>query len=243
MILIANFLTRKELCNIHILQQFVAIKEAFLKSMSEQEYTCHTWPKDAGYKGRSCKKVNLSCDKIRNLFPVVARINLPGFPFHWRIIAGSRLNKISNIGIKDLPSHTGADRVIEMLVSRLTGHYELTLYFSRRDSLARMDFPGVHLVRLPSLRGKYTYITLVDFLAAWHAVLCGDFDLIHLHNIEASFVLLILNLKYPVITTAHGLINFIEKWYRIPAALMRSMEIPYAYLSDELTSVSRQHAE
>ena len=150
--------------------------------------------------------------------------------------------KVAYIGIKGVPSRAGADRVVEMLVRRLAGRYELTLYCSRRYTPTEISLPGVNLVRLPSLPGKYSHMTSVDFLAAWHAVFWGDFDLIHLHNIESSFILPILKLKYPVITTAHGRINFTDKWARIPAALMRSMEIPYAYLSNALTSVSQQHA-
>jgi len=158
---------------------------------------------------------------------------------HWRECI---LIKIAFIGIKGIPSRAGADRVVEMVVRRLAGRYELTLYCSRRYTPSEISLPGVRLVRLPSFPGKYSHMTSVDFLAACHAVLRGDFDLIHLHNIEASFVLPILKLKYPVITTAHGRINFTDKWARIPAALMRSMEIPYAYLSNALTSVSQQHA-
>ena len=129
-----------------------------------------------------------------------------------------------------------------MLAGRLAGRYDLTLYCGRRYTHTGASLAGVRLVRLPDLPGKYTSMTSVDFLAAWHAVLWGDFDLIHLHNIEASFVLPILRLKYPVITTAHGRITFSDKWTPLPAFLMRSMEIPYAYLSSRRTSVSSLHA-
>ena len=78
MILTANVLTRKESCYIQLIQQFVVIKEAFLKSLSEQEHTWHTLPKDAACKGRGRRTVNLSCARIGNLLPVVARFD-PGW--------------------------------------------------------------------------------------------------------------------------------------------------------------------
>ena len=85
-------------------------------------------------------------------------------------------------------------------------------------------------------------MTSLNFLTVWHVLLVGDYNLIHLHNIETSFVLPILRLKYKVISTAHGHITPANKWGRFPAALMRSMEIPFARLLNTLTNVSHHDA-
>ena len=69
MILIANVLNRKEYCCIYPTQQFVAIKETFLKSLSEQAHTRHTLPKYIACKGSGRRMVNLSCARIGNLLP------------------------------------------------------------------------------------------------------------------------------------------------------------------------------
>jgi glycosyltransferase involved in cell wall biosynthesis len=94
-------------------------------------------------------------------------------------------------------------------------------------------------------------MTSLDFLAAWHALLVGDYDLVHLHNIEACFILPILRLKYKVISTAHArhYISsaydrhyFPDKWGWFSTILMHLMEFPYAGLSNALTSVSQRNA-
>src|SRR5262245_31894957 len=133
--------------------------------------------------------------------------------------------KIAYLGIKGLPSRYGADRVVEALVEQLAPDHELTVYCSARLTPPGTTVPGVRLVRVPALPGKFTHMTSVDFCAAWHAVLFGDYDVIHLHNIEASFVLPILKLRYPVVATAHGRITAGNKWRGAVAALLRTTEI------------------
>ena len=151
--------------------------------------------------------------------------------------------RIAFIGIKGIPSRFGADRVVEAIVERLHVRHEITVYCSSQFTCLDFKFPNVRLIPLPCLPGKYTHMTSVDLLAAWHSVLFGNYDLIHLHHIEASFVLPILKLKYKVISTAHGRITAGSKWGNIAAKVMQSMEIPYALLSDIATSVSIQQAE
>ncbi len=151
--------------------------------------------------------------------------------------------RIAYIGIKGLPSKGGAERVVEAVVQRLATRHEITVYCSSHYTSHDAQIPGVRLIRLPALPGKYTHMTSADFLAAWHAVLRDDYDLVHLHNIEAGFVLPILKLRYPVVFTAHGRITRVNKWGKIAATVMQSMEAPYALLSDVATSVSYIHAQ
>lgn len=151
--------------------------------------------------------------------------------------------KIAYIGIKGLPSKGGAERAVEAIAQRLSGRHELTVYCSSRYTPLQATVSGIRLIRLPCLLGKHVHMTSVDFLAAWHAVLFGNYDLIHLHNIEASFVLPILKLRYRVVATAHGRIKPGNKWGKISAAIMRFMELPFGIMSDAMTSVSLNHAQ
>lgn len=151
--------------------------------------------------------------------------------------------RIAYIGIKGLPSKDGADQVVEAIVCRLSDRHKITVYCSKRYTVADARIDGVRLIRVPCLSGKHSHMTSVNFMAAWHAVLYGDYDLIHLHNIEASFVLPILKLKYPVVTTAHGRITKGSKWNKMAAAIMRSMEYPFVLFSDSATSVSLPDAQ
>jgi len=151
--------------------------------------------------------------------------------------------RIAHLGLKGFPARFGADRAAEAVIRRLSGRHEITVYCSSGYTPADASLPGVRLIRIPGLPGKYTHMTSVDFLAAWHAVLYGNYQLIHLHNIEASFVLPILKPKYPVITTARGRITPGNKWGKVASAIMRSMEFPYVLWSDVAVSVSQPDAQ
>lgn len=64
--------------------------------------------------------------------------------------------------------------------------------------------PGVRLHRIWALPGKHFHATTLFLFAALHALFWGDYDLIHLHNVEAAWVLPILRLRYKVVATSHG---------------------------------------
>ena len=146
--------------------------------------------------------------------------------------------KIAYLGVKGLPAHSGAERTVEAIATRLASRHEITVYCSSWYTPSTATVQGIHLVRLPGLKGKYTHMASVDFLAACHAVLRGDYDLIHLHHIEAGFVLPLLRLKYPVVSTAHGFAYRREKWSPIARKLLFRMDRPFVKLSTVVTSVS-----
>ncbi|HRI13200.1 MAG TPA: glycosyltransferase family 4 protein [Verrucomicrobiota bacterium] len=151
--------------------------------------------------------------------------------------------RIAHIGLKGFPARFGADRAAEAVIRRLSERHEITVYCSSRHTSSDANIPRVRLVRIPSLAGKYTNMVSADLLGACHAVCRGDYELIHLHNIEASFVLPILKLRYPVVSTARGRHTIGNKWGRIALTIMRSMEVPYIFLSDIRTSVSQPDAK
>jgi glycosyltransferase involved in cell wall biosynthesis len=151
--------------------------------------------------------------------------------------------RIAYLGTKGLPARGGAERMVEAVTRRLAGRHTLTVYCTHQNTPPGTNRSGIRLQRLPALPSKYTYMTSADLLAAWHAVVFGDYDLIHLHHIEASFVLPILRLRYPVVATAHGRITAGSKWGQGTARLLRAMEYPFVAWSTMATSVSREHAE
>jgi glycosyltransferase involved in cell wall biosynthesis len=151
--------------------------------------------------------------------------------------------KIAYIGVKGLPSQAGADRVVEALVRRLSARHDVTVYCSRFVVPPDATFSSVELVRVPVVRGKHAHAASLFLLSALHALCRRDFDLIHLHNAEASFVLPLLKLKYKVVATSHGQAYTRDKWGKIAKLLMRMADWPYIRLADGVTSVSKPLAE
>ena len=151
--------------------------------------------------------------------------------------------RIAYLGIKGLPARGGAERIVESLARRLKNRHTLTVYCSSHYTPADFKSADVRLIRLPCLSGKFTQMTTLNIAAAFHSILRGDYDLIHLHNIEASFVLPILKTRFKTIATAHGRMTPGNRWDRAATALLRAMEYPFAHWSDAATSVSSLHAQ
>jgi glycosyltransferase involved in cell wall biosynthesis len=151
--------------------------------------------------------------------------------------------KIAFVGIKGLPARGGAERVVEGIITRLIPlGVEPTVYCDRSYTPAGTLIPGVKLIRLPVLPGKYLRSTSLNILAALHAVFRGCYDLIHLHNIEASFVLPLLRLRYKVISTSHGAAYWRAKWGPVAKRLIRLMDVPFVRWSTAVTFVSAKDA-
>lgn len=151
--------------------------------------------------------------------------------------------KVAYIGIKGLPSKGGAERVVEALVTRMP-RWGISpyVYCDAEYTLKDTRLEGVQLIRLPTVKGKYLRSASLDLFAALHAVRSGEYDLIHLHNVEASFVLPLLRLRYKVMSSSHGGAYWRAKWGPLAKQMIRLMDIPFMKLSNLVTSVSRVDA-
>jgi glycosyltransferase involved in cell wall biosynthesis len=151
--------------------------------------------------------------------------------------------RIAFMGIKGLPSKAGADRVVEAIVQRLDKQqYELTAYCSGAVVPEGTRLEGVKLVRIPVLPGKYLHAPSLFLFSALHALWRGGYDMVHVHNVEACFVLPLLRLRYKVISTSHGPAYKRDKWGEFAKSVIRLTEYPYISFSNVVTSVSRHLA-
>ena len=159
--------------------------------------------------------------------------------------AMNRRKQVAYIGIKSLPSKAGVDRVVEAIVRGIDKtHYHPVVYCSRRamaENQVAVDpaLAAIQIIAVPTLPGKHLNALSLFFFSALHALCFGHYDLIHLHNVEAAFVLPLLRLRYKVISTSHGETQARDKWSRTAKLMLRLAEYPYAYLSNCLTSVSK----
>ena len=153
------------------------------------------------------------------------------------------MKKIAYIGIKALPANAGVDTVVEKIATRLDpARYAPVVYVNAALVPEGTEIPGVRLVRIRTLPGKYFNAPLLFLLSALHALFRGGYDLINVHSVETCFILPILRLRYKVVATAHGLLSKeppeLSKWGPLKP-LLRLTELPFAYLSNARTSVSK----
>lgn len=149
--------------------------------------------------------------------------------------------KIAYLGMKGLPAKGGPERVVEGIVGPLKDRHEITVYCNADYTPPGTTLAGIRLIRIPSLRGKHTRMLITDLLAALHAFVFGNYDLIHLHNAEAGFVLPLLRLRYKVISTSHTLAYTADKWGPFARFLMRLADFPFKALSNCITCVTPSH--
>lgn len=146
--------------------------------------------------------------------------------------------KIAYLGIKGLPAQGGAERVVESLLRYLQPRHDIKVYGGKNYLSSRNNIQNIELIGIPALRGKHLRTTSLVLFSALHALVKGKYDLIHLHNVEASFVLPLLRLRYKVISTSHGPAYARAKWGTLAKLFMRLMEFPYSSFSNIMTSVS-----
>ncbi len=150
---------------------------------------------------------------------------------------------IAYIGIKALPANAGVDTVVENIVTRLDPErFSPVVYVDRKLVPEETRIPGVHLVRVRTIPGKYFGATSLYLFAALDALFMGHYDLVNVHSVETCFILPLLRLRYKVISTAHGLLSKepddLSKWGKAKS-LLRLTELPFMNFSNVRTSVSK----
>jgi glycosyltransferase involved in cell wall biosynthesis len=152
--------------------------------------------------------------------------------------------KVAILGIKGLPAQAGVDRVVEAIVKRFPAlGVSPTVFCDRSFTPESYFLNGTTIVRVESTSGKYLSAPTRFINSAIRALFSGDFDLIHLHNIEASFILPLLRLKYPVLSTAHGFAYWRSKWGSMARMAIRLTDWPFMTFSSAITSVSEKDAK
>lgn len=155
--------------------------------------------------------------------------------------------KIAFIGIKGLPARAGVDAVVEKVATSFDhDKFEAIAYVSSREVPKGTVVPGVRLIRVPSVPGKFTRATVTFLMAALHALFFGDYDVINVHSIETSFVLPLLRLRYKVVATSHGLTSLVPDEYNQWGKgkyFFKACEYPFMHLANIRTSVSLPDAK
>ncbi len=145
--------------------------------------------------------------------------------------------KIAMMGIKGLPAKYGADLVVEQLVEYLLKDgYQLYIY---GDDFGIKSSGNFRIIKIFTIKKKYLRPVMLSIFSAFHALLFGNYDLIHIHNVEFSFILPFLRIRYPVILTSHGMAYKREKWPTVAKKIMELIDIVAFKYSNVITSVSK----
>jgi glycosyltransferase involved in cell wall biosynthesis len=146
--------------------------------------------------------------------------------------------KLAYLGIKGLPAIAGADKVVEAIANNLSEEFDIYVYCSDSYSIDYRSH-NIKLIKLRNLRGKHLSSFSLFLLSAFHALLFNDFDLVHVHNTDAGFIIPLLRIKYKVIGTSHGYPYKREKWSNLVKNFLKFSESIFFRFSNLITCVSK----
>ncbi|MCD4828962.1 MAG: glycosyltransferase family 4 protein [Candidatus Cloacimonetes bacterium] len=135
--------------------------------------------------------------------------------------------RIAVIGCKGLPAFGGSARVVESLIHKLHGSYDFTVYALSSHANQNGIYDECPQIVLKKLRHKKLSTLFYYFKATLHCLFVGNYDIVHVHHIDAAFIIPLLKLKYKVISTSHGITFKADKWSSTEKAFFRLMEIIY----------------
>jgi len=150
--------------------------------------------------------------------------------------------KIGIIGIKGIPATRGADSVVESFIPYIKkkGH-EIWVYGDEwQDDINYKTFTPIRIKSIPI---KNIHPTILFLFSAIHAVFTMDFDVIHIHNAEAAFIIPLLKIRFPIVITSHAIAYRREKWSKFGKFLIKLMDKPFCNWADVATAVSKPLAE
>ncbi len=123
-------------------------------------------------------------------------------------------SKIGVIGLKGLPAFGGAASVGENIIAQLANDFDFTIYsVSSHTDLKSGCYQNCFQIVIRKLPFGRINSLLYYVRSALDALLFRKYDLIHLHHRDASFVIPLLKLRYPVVVTTHGMV-LTSKWMR-----------------------------
>jgi glycosyltransferase involved in cell wall biosynthesis len=121
--------------------------------------------------------------------------------------------KVAVIGLKGLPAFGGAAAVGENIILKLKDQFDFTVLsissHTEKKTGYLLGYYQKVFHKIPFRRLN----TLIYYIKSAIYVLFNNFDLIHLHHRDASFIIPLLRLKYPVVLTTHGMV-LTDKWKR-----------------------------
>ncbi|MEL6592143.1 MAG: glycosyltransferase family 4 protein, partial [Bacteroidota bacterium] len=150
--------------------------------------------------------------------------------------------QIAIFGVKYFPSKGGTSRVVEAILHELKDQFDITIYCYAHPQ-ANSHLKGVKVVEFPEVPIKGIGVFWYYLRCFWHLRKQGQFQLVHIHKIDAAIFAPALGKKFPTIVTAHALPYLNDKWSKLGKRYFRIAE--KMYMDDRVvpTVISKAHKE
>lgn len=150
--------------------------------------------------------------------------------------------KIAVIGLKGLPAFGGAAAVGENIIEQLMDKYDFTVYsIASHTQLKSGTYNNICLQKVLRSIPFKKLNSVFYYIRAALSVFFGNYNLVHLHHRDASFIIPFLRLKYPVVVTTHGMV-LTDKWKKFKN-LFDLQDRLFLSLASVITTVSLKDYE
>jgi len=153
----------------------------------------------------------------------------------------SKKAHIAIMGIKGLPSKGGGERVAELIIEKyVKSGFKVTVYGKNDyNELAKIKY-DVNVINIPYIKGKHIGPFSFGLLSAFHALIFGNYDLIHLHYADFGFIVPLLRIRYKIIGTSHGAEYNRDKWNSFAKLFFKLVEPLFVKYVNICTCVSAE---
>jgi glycosyltransferase involved in cell wall biosynthesis len=150
--------------------------------------------------------------------------------------------RIAVIGPRGIPSaYSGIERVAESLYAELARRGHAITVYCRPEYVPKgpLCYRGVTLRRAPALRGRALGTLSHVACSTAHALLRGNFDVIHLHALAPGLLAPLANVRnVPTVATVQGLDWQRAKWKGLGSVVLQQAERTMVRAVDEIVTVS-----
>jgi len=156
-----------------------------------------------------------------------------------------RRKHIAVMGIKGIPARGGGERVAEAIIKKaIENNFKVSVYGKKSycGSYSKIS-DNINLIQIKDLRGKHLSAFSFGLFSAFHALLFGKYDLIHLHCADFGYLVPLLRLRFKIIGTSHGAEYKRDKWGKLAKLFFILFEYPFVKYTDICTCVSKSLSE
>ncbi len=150
---------------------------------------------------------------------------------------------IAIFGLKGIPARGGTASVGENLVKVLNDKYRFTIYATSSHGSEHYPYENVRQFVFKKILPHKLNVFYYNLMAAFHAVLFENYDLVHTNQIDTGYIVPILRLKYKVVSTHHGKTYEMSKWGKVMKIFFRHTEKLMMKYANKVTFVTESEQD